>query len=62
MRALLVDWLIDLHCKFKLSNQTLHIAINLLDRVLSAKPVTRQNLQLLGVTTTFIASKYEEVY
>ncbi|EFC36215.1 B-like cyclin [Naegleria gruberi] len=61
MRAILIDWLIDVHCKFLLVPETLYLTINLVDRFLSEKAVSRQRLQLLGITAMFIASKYEEI-
>jgi len=34
MRAILVDWLIDVHIKFQLVDETLFLTINLIDRYL----------------------------
>ena len=62
MRAILIDWLIDVHSKFKLLNETLFLTVNLIDRYLSKCQVSRQNLQLIGVSCMFIATKYEEIY
>ncbi|CAG9465988.1 unnamed protein product [Pedinophyceae sp. YPF-701] len=62
MRAILVDWLIEVHLKFKLVPETLYLAVNLIDRFLAHKQVTRKNLQLVGVTAMLIASKYEEIW
>ena len=62
MRAILVDWLIDVHCKFKLVPATLYLTINSIDRFLSLYPVVRQKLQLLGISSMLLASKYEEIY
>ncbi|GAB9467089.1 Cyclin b [Globisporangium polare] len=63
MRAILVDWLVDVHCKYDLLPQTLHIASHLIDQYLAKDlSVPRQKLQLVGVTALFIASKYEEIY
>jgi len=62
MRAILVDWLIDVHLKFKLVNETLFLTVNIIDRYLQRAEVTRQKLQLVGITAMFIASKYEEIY
>ena len=62
MRTSLIDWLIDVHLKFKLTPKTLFLSVNILDRFLSSKKIIRQKLQLLGVTTLLIASKYEEIY
>ena len=62
MRAILIDWLIDVHLKYKMVPQTMYIAVNLIDRFLSMNETTRVKLQLVGVTSMFIASKYEEIY
>lgn len=62
MRAILVDWLVDVHLKFKLVPETLHLTVNIIDRYLAKEKVMRQRLQLLGVTAFLIATKYEEVY
>jgi cyclin B len=34
MRAILVDWLIEVHLKFKLLPETLFITVNIIDRYL----------------------------
>lgn len=34
-RAVLIDWLINVHLKFKLLTETLFITVNLIDRYLS---------------------------
>ena len=34
MRAILVDWLIEVHLKFKLLPETLFLTVNLIDRFL----------------------------
>jgi hypothetical protein len=62
MRAILIDWLVDVHLKFKLAPETLHLTVNIIDRFLAKEKVLRQRLQLLGVTAFLIATKYEEVY
>ena len=62
MRAILIDWLIDVHLKYKMVPQTMYISVNLIDRFLSMNETTRVKLQLVGVTSMFIASKYEEIY
>lgn len=62
MRAILVDWLVEVHLKFKLMPETLFLTANLIDRFLEIKGVTRKNLQLVGVTAMLIASKYEEIW
>jgi cyclin B len=62
MRAILIDWLVDVHLKFKLVPETLFLTISLIDRYLEKRAVKRQKLQLVGVTAMLIASKYEEIY
>ena len=62
MRAILIDWLIDVHLKYKLIPQTMYIAVNLIDRYLEKNETKRTKLQLVGVTAMFIACKYEEIY
>ncbi|CAI4038802.1 hypothetical protein SMKI_06G1500 [Saccharomyces mikatae IFO 1815] len=61
MRALLIDWLIEVHEKFHCLPETLFLAINLLDRFLSQNVVKLNKLQLLCITCLFIACKFEEV-
>ncbi|KAI1005530.1 G2/mitotic-specific [Podosphaera aphanis] len=61
MRAILVDWLIEVHTRYHLLPETLFLAVNIIDRFLSTKAVQLDRLQLVGVTAMFIASKYEEV-
>jgi cyclin B len=62
MRSILVDWLVEVHLKFKLVPETLYLTINLIDRYLTRENVSRPKLQLVGVTSLLIASKYEEIY
>ncbi|GKV28891.1 hypothetical protein SLEP1_g37879 [Rubroshorea leprosula] len=62
MRAILVDWLVDVHLKFELSPETLYLAINIVDRFLSVKIVPRRELQLVGMGSMLMASKYEEIW
>ena len=61
MRGILIDWLIEVHTRFRLLPETLFLAVNIIDRFLSQKVVPLEKLQLVGVTAMFIASKYEEV-
>jgi hypothetical protein len=62
MRSILVDWLVEVSVKFKLKLQTLFITVYLIDKYLSVSIITRTKLQLLGVTSMFIACKFEEIY
>jgi hypothetical protein len=61
MRAILVDWLVEVSLEYHLQNETLYLSINFLDRFLCHEPVYRGKLQLVGITCLFIASKYEEM-
>jgi len=62
MRAVLVDWLVDVHKKYKLHQETLFLAIGLVDRFLEKRSTAKRNLQLVGVTALLIAAKFEELY
>jgi cyclin B len=62
MRAILVDWLVDVHKKYKLRPETLFLAIALIDRFLEKRTTPRRYLQLVGVTGLLIAAKFEELY
>jgi G2/mitotic-specific cyclin 1/2 len=61
MRGILVDWLVEVHTRFKLLPETLFLAVNIIDRFLSRKVVQVEKLQLVGVSAMFLAAKYEEV-
>nr|P34801.1 RecName: Full=G2/mitotic-specific cyclin-2 [Antirrhinum majus]CAA53729.1 mitotic-like cyclin [Antirrhinum majus] len=62
MRAILIDWLVQVHYKFELSPETLYLTINIVDRYLASKTTSRRELQLLGMSSMLIASKYEEIW
>merc|ERR1712240_443433 len=62
MRSILVDWLVEVGEEYKLQTETLHLAVNYIDRFLSLMSVQRSKLQLVGTAAMFIASKYEEIY
>ena len=62
MRAILVDWLIEVHHKFKLLPETMFITVSIIDRFLEKQLVSKLQLQLVGVTALMLACKYEEIY
>ncbi|XP_060942372.1 cyclin-A1 [Limanda limanda] len=63
MRVVLVDWMVEVVQEYNLRLETLHLAVNYLDRFLSGTAlVQRAKLQLVGTTALLIASKYEEIY
>lgn len=59
MRAILVDWMVGVTLKFRLLPDTLQLSINIVDRYLAQKKTMRKNLQLVGVVSLIIASKFE---
>jgi hypothetical protein len=60
-RLVLVDWLVEVVDEFKLSQGTLFLAVNYIDRYLSRARVARGGMQLLGVSALWLACKFEEV-
>ncbi|KAM5207686.1 cyclin-P isoform 3-T3 [Hipposideros larvatus] len=60
MRALVVDWLVQVHEYLGLAGDTLYLAVHLLDSYLRAGRVRLHRLQLLGVACLFVACKMEE--
>uniref|UniRef100_A0A7M4EBY0 Cyclin A1 n=1 Tax=Crocodylus porosus TaxID=8502 RepID=A0A7M4EBY0_CROPO len=62
MRAILVDWLVEVGEEYKLRTETLYLAVNFLDRFLSCMSVLRGKLQLVGTAAVLLAAKYEEIY
>lgn len=62
MRTILVDWLVDVHLKFKLHEETFFLAVDIVDRYLMTTRVSRSQLQLVGVTALLLAAKYEEIW
>lgn len=62
MRAILIDWLVQVHSKFQLLQETLYMCVALIDRFLQIQPVSRNKLQLVGVSSLLLAAKYEEIF
>ena len=62
MRMILIDWLVEVHLKFKLLPETLFLTINFIDRYLQNNQTPRDKLQLIAVSSLLIACKYEEIY
>ncbi|XP_038123949.1 cyclin N-terminal domain-containing protein 2 [Cyprinodon tularosa] len=59
-RAILVDWIIRVHELLQFQEETLYLAVHLLNRSLRQLKVTTANLQLLGIICLFLAAKKEE--
>lgn len=62
MRTILIDWLVEVHLKFKMVPESLYMTVSIIDRYLELKQVRRSKLQLVGVASLLIAAKYEEIY
>ncbi|XP_064456039.1 G2/mitotic-specific cyclin-B3-like isoform X2 [Ornithodoros turicata] len=60
MRAILVDWMVEVQESFELNHETLYLAVKLVDTYLSKVVVGKATLQLLGATALFVASKFDE--
>ncbi|XP_047323314.1 putative cyclin-A3-1 [Impatiens glandulifera] len=61
MRGVLVDWLVEVAEEYKLQSDTLYLSISYIDKFLSTNPINKKRLQLLGVSSMLIASKFEEI-
>ncbi|XP_062168522.1 putative cyclin-B3-1 isoform X2 [Alnus glutinosa] len=62
MRGILINWLIEVHFKFDLMQETLYLMVTLLDRYLSQATIKKDELQLVGLTALLLASKYEDFW
>jgi len=64
MRAVLVDWLVEVQQQFRLLQETHFMTVSIIDRYLAleGKTVHRSQLQLVGVTAMFLAAKVEEIF
>ncbi len=60
MRAILIDWLVDM-C-WRLAPETLYLCVNIVDRYCSIKQVKRSQLQLVGAAALYLSFKCEEMY
>ncbi|XP_011437783.3 cyclin-O [Magallana gigas] len=62
IRGLLISWLTGVHHQLNLWQDTLFVAVNVVDRVLDLMQASRDYLQLLGITSLLIACKSEEIH
>ncbi|GCB63491.1 hypothetical protein scyTo_0014633, partial [Scyliorhinus torazame] len=60
MRAILVDWMVEVQENFELNHETLYLAVKLVDHYLAMTVCMRETLQLLGSTAFLIAAKFDE--
>ena len=59
MRAILVDWMVEVQESFELNHETLYLAVKLVDRYLMKHTVRKSELQLVGATAICIAAKFD---
>lgn len=62
MRAVLVDWLVEVVEEYRLMPETLYMAVQYIDRYLTVRSVSRNELQLVGISALLLACKMEEIY
>ncbi|CAL5335367.1 unnamed protein product [Camellia sinensis] len=62
MRGILINWLIEVHLKFDLMQETLYLTVTLLDQYLSLVTIKKNEMQLVGLTALLLASKYEDFW
>jgi hypothetical protein len=60
----MIDWMIEVLTNFKCDDQTFFLSVSLLDRYFKLKNECKEvsDLHIIGVTTMFLASKYEDIY
>jgi hypothetical protein len=61
-RRRLVEWLSEVHNKFRLLPETFFITCKLVDLSIQKFGVKKSNLQLLSLGALLISTKYEEIY
>jgi hypothetical protein len=63
IRTKMVDWMIEVLSVYKSDNTTFFLAVYILDKFISkvSQPVRSDEIHLLGMTSMFIASKFEDV-
>lgn len=59
MRAVLVDWMVEVQESFELNHETLYLGVKLVDHYLSKEIIAKEKFQLLGATCLFIAAKFD---
>jgi hypothetical protein len=59
MRALLVDWMVEVQQQLEFNHEVLYLAVKLLDLVLTRHCVEKERLQLLAAASMFVACKFE---
>ena len=60
-RSTLIDWIIAVHKRYKLREETLYMTIYVIDSYCSQNLVLLSKYQLLGISALFMSAKYEEI-
>ena len=61
-RSIIFQWLVKNNHKWKLNDDTIFMAMNILDRYISKYKVENSEFQLVAISSYLIASKYEDIY
>ena len=61
-REILINWISEVYFQLKLLSETLFLTVDIVDRLLSCRTVTKRKLHLVGLGALMIASKFEETY
>jgi len=61
-RRKLLEWLYQIHYKYRLNKATFFLTVSLLDRYLNKEQLGRKKLQLVGSTCLWMASKYHDIH
>jgi len=64
LRARMIDWMIEVLTNFKCDDLTFFLAVSVMDRYFKncTKTLQVSDLHITGVTSMFLASKYEDIY
>ena len=61
-RSIIFNWLVRNNHKWRLKDDTLFMAMNIMDRFISKYKVANSEFQLVAIASYLIASKYEDIY
>ena len=64
IRAKMIDWMVEVLCSYKCTNETFFVAVYYLDAFFKNSTIKYEinDLHLVGVVSMFLASKFEEIY
>ena len=61
-RSIIFNWLVRNNHKWRLKDDTLFMAMNIMDRFISKYKIANSEFQLVAIASYLIASKYEDIY